>query len=333
VPCYVESRRRWVRRFSKTLFKATLTLILLWWVTKSLEIGQLRTTLGTVSVEAVALAGGAIVLQTAIIGWRWHRIVHLLGGVLPPGNAIYLAFVGLFFNQALPTSVGGDAVRIWRLHRLGSAPGLAFSSVAIERMTGVVVLGLMITLCLPAVWHEIGYVTLRTALLAVGPSLLACLLLLTVVDKLTLTGLPPRYAELVSALPRGLRLLGARRRTILEVTGLGIAASLTGILAAYILGRDLAIPLSLPAYVTLVGGAALFSVLPFSIGGWGLREASMVALFGAVGVSSERALVLSILWGVLPLVVSLPVGVAWWAAGESRREGSDPSYPSGPRSS
>ena len=333
MPSYVESRRRWVRRFSKTLLKATLTLTLLWWVTKSLQTGQLRTILCTVSAETVALAGGAIILQTTIIGWRWHRIVHLLGGVLAPGNAIYLAFVGLFFNQALPTSVGGDAVRVWALHRLGGAPGLAFSSVAIERTTGVVVLGLMTTLCLPAVWHQISsHATLRTALLAVGPCLLACLLLLTVADKLALRRLPPRFVELVSALPRGLRLLGTRPRAILEVSSLGFAASFTGVVAAYILGRDLAIPLSLPGYVVLMGGAVLFSALPLSIGGWGLREASMVTLFGAMGVPSERALVLSILCGTLPIVVSLPIGVVWWAGGGSG-EGSDPSHPSRPPSS
>ncbi len=113
-----------------------------------------------------------MVLQTAIIGWRWHRIVRFLGGSLPPVKAIHWVFEGLFFSQTLPTSVGGDVVRIWNLHRHGSAPGVAFS-VAIERGTGVVLLGLLVTLCLPTVWISLSDPLLRAALLAVGPCLLA----------------------------------------------------------------------------------------------------------------------------------------------------------------
>ena len=103
------------------------------------------------------------------------------------------------------------------------------------------------------------------------------------------------------------------------MSGLGIAASLTGIVAAYVLGLDLGIELSFPAYVVLVGGATLFAVLPISLGGWGVREVGMVALFGAVGVSPERALTLSVLYGVLPLLISLPGGLSWWMGGAPER--------------
>jgi hypothetical protein len=48
----------------------------------------------------------------------------------------------------------------------------------------------------------------------------------------------------------------------------------------------------------------------------------MVALFGVVGVPPERALVLSVVYGALPLLVSLPWGVTWWASGAFGRENS-----------
>ena len=91
-----------------------------------------------------------------------------------------------------------------------------------------------------------------------------------------------------------------------------MVASFTGLLAAYLMGEGLGIAIGLPAYIVLVGGSVLLSVLPISLGGWGVREVSMVALFGSVGAGAEQALALSLLWGVLPLLISAPVGLLCW---------------------
>jgi len=55
----------------------------------------------------------------------------------------------------------------------------------------------------------------------------------------------------------------------------------------------------------------LILTIPISIGGWGVREGAMVTAFALVGVPGEGALVLSLLFGVIGLVVSLPGGIVW----------------------
>ena len=91
-----------------------------------------------------------------------------------------------------------------------------------------------------------------------------------------------------------------------------MVASFTGLLAAYLMGEGLGVAIGLPAYIVLVGGSVLLSVLPISLGGWGVREVSMVTLLGGVGASAEQALALSLLWGVLPLLISVPAGLLFW---------------------
>jgi len=295
--------------------KAALTLLLFWWIASSLNFDALAISFGRLDGQSVIAATLLIAVQSVIIGWRWHRIVALLGGRLPATRAVHLVFIGLFFNQALPSSVGGDAVRVWYLHRDGTAPNAAFASVAIERSTGIVLIALLITLFTPGMWGEIQNQALRIALLAVGPCLLAGLALVALADYFLPGRMPARLVAPVGELARGLRLLVARPGAGAEILALGVVGSLLGLGAAYVLGRSLGLPLGPPAYIVLVGAAVLFSVLPISLGGWGLREVGMVALFGAVGVPSESALVLSITWGLLPLIVSLPGGLAWWADG------------------
>ena len=55
----------------------------------------------------------------------------------------------------------------------------------------------------------------------------------------------------------------------------------------------------------------LIMTIPISIGGWGVRETAMVALFGLIGVSNEGALVLSVLIGLVGMVSALPGGLIW----------------------
>lgn len=295
-----------------TISKAALSVLLIWWLTASVDLNRLRSSAAELSPETLAGATALFVLQALILGWRWHRIVVLLGGKLPPVKAVEWVFVGLFFNQALPTSVGGDITRMWNLHRLGTAHGLAFASVAIERVTGIAALGLMISLCVPTVWDHLTP-QMRIPLIVVGPALVMALGVLAFIDQLAAAWLSGRVLKQAAALASGLRIVMKSGKATLEIAMLGGLASLVVICAASVLGRDLAIDLPLSTLVVVVGGAVLFSVLPISLGGWGVREATMVTLFNTVGVATESALALALIWALLPLLVSLPAGLLWWA--------------------
>ena len=55
------------------------------------------------------------------------------------------------------------------------------------------------------------------------------------------------------------------------------------------------------------------ALVPFTVGGWGLRELAMVSLFGNHGLTPERALVFSMYFGLTSIVASLPGALAWIA--------------------
>ena len=319
-----------MRRRLLQFLKAGLSVALVVWIARTLDGHALAAAMRQLAPATVAVAALLTAAQAMIIGWRWHRIVSLLGGRLPPLDALKWVFVGLFFNNALPTSVGGDAVRIVLLRRSGASFKLAAGSVAIERGTGLVVLGLMVSACVPAVWSAVHGRSWSLTLALVGPALLAGLLVAAVADRVFGRWLPVGPAGVLTWLGDGLRRLALHPRSLAEIAGLGLAASFTGLLAAFVLGTGLGIDLGLPAYVVLVGGATLLSVLPISLGGWGVRELGMVALFGALGVGAERALALSLLWGLLPLLVSLPAGMLWWRDGGTPRASCSDSAPVGP---
>ncbi len=301
--------------------KIALSVAALWWILHLLNPAQLREAFSRFDAATIAAAAAFFVVQALVMGWRWHRIVRLLGGPLSPWRAIKWVFVGLFFNQALPSSVGGDVVRVWLLHRDGAPRGVAFASVVAERGTGVVIVGLLVSLCMPAVWGGMNGAALRYTLLAIGPALLLALLGVAFQGHRMASVVPGAAGSALASLAGALRQVVLRPAAALELGLLGALSALAGYGAAWLLGQRLGIEAGLPVYVVLVGGAVLLGVLPISLGGWGVREVGMVALFGSIGVRAEDALALSIAYGVLPLVVSLPGGFAWWrTSGAPSRE-------------
>jgi hypothetical protein len=83
-------------------------------------------------------------------------------------------------------------------------------------------------------------------------------------------------------------------------------------LAAWWIGLSLALPVSFADYLVFIPVVIVVTLLPVSVGGWGLREGTLIALFALVGVPSHSALAFSVLFGFLGIVASLPALACLW---------------------
>lgn len=293
------------------LARVLVSVALLAFLLHTLDVAAIQAAIARVPWWALGAALAILLAQILVLSWRWRVITTYIGGDLSFRDALRLTFVGLFFSQTLPTSIGGDAMRIWEARRAGLAGEQAMGGVIIERLTGLVAIALVVTLSMPLVWADFRAGELRWLLLALAPAALALLAVLAFVDRLPLGRLPTRVREYIAFVASNLRGIGRSATSITTVFSLGAVAAMLGISSAYAVGRHLGIELGLPAYLVSLGGAVLLTVVPVSVAGWGVREVATVGLFGAMGVPAEKALVVSLLYGVGVLVVSLPGGLLW----------------------
>jgi len=260
-----------------------------------------------------AAAAGLFALAQIFGAVRWHLLVQAAGIPArgPESGRAYA--IGLFFNNFLPTSIGGDAARALVIGRPGSRLARAFTSVVLDRATSF--------LCLIAV----AWIVLLTNPDPVPSSLIAGLGLATVavaaaVLFLLLIGLRSR-GRLVSWLPEaarrfgrdareGLRLSIARPRLLAGATVLGLVFQFFAILSFWAVARSvgLELPLSLMAVATPL--ILLISLMPISIAGFGVREGGMVLVLGAAHVSATDATVISLTGVVAVMIATLPGGIA-----------------------
>ncbi len=219
--------------------------------------------------------------------------------------ALYL--MGSFFNNIMPGSVGGDAVRIYYLYKDIQSGANSFGSVFAERYMGVIGLITVALIALPFGLDRIKGTGVEWAVPVIALSV--------IIVSLLVFGL--RIGKRFSAL-RGFYeyFLGLRRSPgrLLKAYIISIINQLTVATTVYIMAKGLGAPLSLIECFLFVPIIITIMTVPISISGLGLREGAFVMLLGLIGISPEMATSISFAWFLSYVFASLsglPVYLNW----------------------
>ncbi|MBY0430816.1 MAG: flippase-like domain-containing protein [Rhodospirillales bacterium] len=300
-----------LKRSLPWLLKGGLSAALIWFLLYKLDMAAAVRQAALIPPAMLVLVLAMILLQILMGAVRWRAVMGAIGPTLSSGKTIAVYFIGVFFNLALPSSVGGDAVRMWKARQAGLSLTGAVHSVVLERIVTVFSLLLLVVATQPLLLNRLEHVPGAWVfpLLTLGG--LAGIILLMVLDRV-----PTRYYrwKLVRA---AAEFAGDTRRLFLNprhatlTLSIALLAHINLSLAHYVLAVGLHIPVSIIDCMVLVPPVTLITTLPISVGGWGVREGAMVVAFGFVGVPAESALVLSVLFGIINVVACLPGGIVW----------------------
>ena len=286
------------------LFKLAVSLLLLYFIGRSVDWAAVLLAFTSLSpwVLAAALALQLASICTAAL--RWTVVMRSLG--MPASYFFYLAsfFKGAFFNQGLPTSVGGDALRILDAARIADNKEDAVFGVLIDRLLG---LAGLIVLSFGALLFGGGLIGVRAeqSLAALLGTALMGLVALYLLGYLPFFRRPGLFG-LLGRLSRRLQQANATFLLCLKQSGLTLLTHLFAMASFYILALGLGLSYPFSVYLILVPPAILLTVLPISLAGWGVREGALVGLFVLIGAPRATVLTCSMLYGLSNVVVALP---------------------------
>ncbi len=242
-----------------------------------------------------------------IAGIRWSSLARPIGFEHTTGYFVWRFFEGLFFNLCLPSSIGGDVVKAYRLAETTSGRLLAGCTILADRLTGVSALGVLAGAALLALRFQLSPVVT----LAVGGLLLSGVLLffrLAVGSLDWLLDRLPAHHRLRQFLSQ---LLPYQLRPILmsRAVGWSLIVQAGASVSVALLARALGVNLGLGIWFSVVPLIALAMVLPISINGVGLREGGMALLLSPWGVAREQAIAVGLLWLLATVFTGLAGGV------------------------
>ena len=295
--------------------KILLSIGLLLLIFYSIDIDITLDLLHNYSLDFFFFASAALIFQILLATVRWCKVLDHQGMYLNYKIVLRYLWIGLFFNQVLPSSLGGDAFRGYYLYQKGFSIGRATLGVLLDRVFGMIGLIVLVVVTLPLLFGQVDNHNAQWGMVIISAG---ALLIITVVLLLDL--LPKRFSSW--RIVRGLYALSSQGRKLMftispgsVVIALSITIHIFSVFAVIVLSQGLGLNLSWLDVLLVVPIATLFMTIPISIAGWGVREGIMVMGFGYLGVLPEEALALSILYGLLLLVVALPGVIIWFLSG------------------
>jgi len=295
---------------------------LIWILFGSVDLNAVKEQIVTVNLVTFGGAIAVFFVQTAVIAWRWQTVINTVKSVLPFPNTLAITYMGLFFNQVLPSSVGGDVIRIYKASKSGMAFGRAVNTVLLDRVVTVLGLILLIVCSMPFFNYRVGYAEAQLLVPIVSLLVLGAvggLLALMLLDNLPSRFSAYRVIKSLSVLAADTRLVFLSLRSagrVMAVSAIGHANVTFG---AFLIASSLGLDISWVDCMVLLPPVILVMALPISVAGWGVREGAMVTAFGLIGVPAGDTLVLSVLFGLASIVVALPGGLIWLLSDDGRK--------------
>ena len=309
-----------MKRSALLVAKIAVSIALLAYMlsTTDLDALQRRVRAGDTFLLALAMALYALIL--AISTWRWRVLLEAQGFTIPLAHLSGSYLVATFFNNFLPSNIGGDVVRVRDSSRLTGSTTTSLAVVVIDRILG---LGALYVLALAA--FVTGGPTMRG--LAGARSVLLALGL--VFGGLAYVFFRPGIARRVVSASGLARLPWALKRfetvqaavhvyraqvQAVWLAFLGSLALWTIVVYYYFtVARALRIPLPLSACFLMVPLCTLVQTVPISFNGWGIRESVFILYFHQVGLGKDSALAFSLVGAGLVVLMSLSGAIVWTA--------------------
>lgn len=284
--------------------KLAITGGLLFLIFRSVDTGNASAALVTVSPWYLLIALLLQVASTTVAASRWFLIMSRIGFTLPCSFYIKSYFKGALFNQGLPTSIGGDGLRILDCSVGGESAEDAFYGVFIDRIIGLAGL-LLLNITALALNQSLLPANVYYPLLVILSSLTTCLILLFFLRKFRYVT-AGRYLGYLGRLSERYFQVYSTVSAISVQLGLSIFIHLLTMTTYFMIGCGVGMNFPLQVYLVLVPPVILLTILPISLAGWGVREGAMVGFFLLVGADKSKVLTFSILYGLVALIASLP---------------------------
>jgi len=311
-------------RLLKTVVSVGLITALIWsvdWTEIYSHVHQFN--------PALALTATVLLcVQYPVSAWKWQQALTLHGVDYSFGYLLRILCIAFFFNNFLPTAIGGDAYRAYRTFKHADRPAYPISAIILERVLGLIVLvafGYLAAVVLVSS-DALPYKNILMLVSIAGVVALIVLLAAWKFGLLTKVGNRLRNVRKLEPLIESLRVIRTNRRHLWGLIGMSIVFQVIAILAITLLFAALALPGKFFESGFTAAAAGVAGVIPLSINGIGIVEGSFAVAAILANLPYAEAVIVALFIRVFGLLSSILFGILYLfergAASASSQEGS-----------
>jgi uncharacterized membrane protein YbhN (UPF0104 family) len=289
----------------KFLLRIGLSVCLLAWLMSRTNLDDLLTAFLDLSFFAWAVAFLMYLASQVVSSIRWYFLAHALDFTGPWSIYLKYYFVGMYFNLFLPTSVGGDVLKMHFISRGEPKKLRATYSILTDRLFGLTAM-LLLGASAVLIGHGILPHYFEHLLCVVGICIIASLLGLPIAYKL-LSSIWPEIGKRLAVL----LVFWEKPKALFAALSLSFILQALGMGAVALLAKDMGLDPPVVFYFAAFPIVAILTILPISFNGIGIREGGFIFFLGLKGISAEKALTLSLSFFAIQVMASLIGGLAY----------------------
>jgi len=290
-----------MKAFALIAFKVMVSIGLISWLLSRADLGQIWHTIQTADYALLMVAFVLFFIGYILAARRWQILLAALGVPARLLTLIQSFSIAILFNNFLPSTIGGDAYRMYDSFRLGAGKSRAVAVVFIDRVVGLsalILLAFTVSLFAAEVAKQIPLLRLFLAGAMFGILVLTWIVFGSggkVLMRLTGGSSPPMKIihGIMGKLYYGFQLFEGRSDVLLKAVGLSLLLQINVVIHCLIIAKALQIEVPVVAMFIIIPLSYLIMTAPISINGIGLRESVFVFFFGLYGVAPELALAFS----------------------------------------
>ena len=302
------------RRYVLLAIKIAVSLVLLVLLFSKIEIGQLWAIARRASVLWLGVALTIYVINLIASTWRWYILLDAQEVKVRRRWLFGSFMVASFFNNFLPSNIGGDVIRISDTAKAARSRTLAATVVLMDRGLGLMALVLVAAVgasaagavhpaALPIwpVWLWAGFLA---GAAATAPAVFAPAGFGRLLQPLTVFH-PEWVGDRIETLTSVLARFGARPRALATCFTTAVFVQATMVVFYFAVAHALHLNVALSDIAVIVPISFVVQMLPVSFGGFGVREATFSIYFSRIGQPIESAIAMSLVGQALIMLFSL----------------------------
>lgn len=301
-------------QYLKTFLKAVISLGLFGYLVYHADPEEIIKVLSGISAaDGIYFLASAIIFELVsiyLMSLRWKILLKQYEIDIRTDRLFGFYLIGLFFNNFLPTSIGGDVVRIYKAADAGANRTAGFASVIIERLVGMAstfFLAIVALFFVSQYFHS-NRLLYMSLVLFTGIIVFIFLmtrnrpfrLLLRIFEKVTIFNIGEKFNKLFEAIHQ----LRTYRRIFVYVFILSLFSQIAIVMMNYYISQAFSMEIDLLFLFLVVPVTFALTLLP-SINGVGVRDGGYVVLLGKIGISGAAAISLSFMNLLIPMFISL----------------------------
>jgi uncharacterized protein (TIRG00374 family) len=307
-----------LRRIGIQIFKIFISGFLIVLLLRRYSFERILTEIRSANILWLSFAFILFIASHFLGSFQWQILLKKEGIHLSWKQTLSFYFIGLFFNNFLPSSLGGDFFRMADTARVSKNGTGAVSTVFLDRFMGLLVLSGLAVITLPVMvftGHLPSSFYLPLCIFIFGWFIVILFLFNKKFAKpfaeLFKRISPPRLGVKAREVYRKVYQFGRSKKLFLYIVSLSVVIQSARIVTHFLLSRSVGIQISPLPFFLIIPIIAVVSSVPISVGGVGVREQAAVILFPSVGLAAISAASFEFLAYLVAVISSIPGGLVF----------------------